>query len=62
MTARQDAALPDLAEERRKARFGNRLGRMARPAEIAETIAFLTSDRASFYVGAAVVVDGGKLA
>lgn len=62
MTARQDAASPGLAEERRRTRFGNRLGRMARPAEIAETIAFLASDRGSFYIGSAVVVDGGKLA
>jgi NAD(P)-dependent dehydrogenase (short-subunit alcohol dehydrogenase family) len=62
MTARQDAEAPGLAEQRRRNRFGNRLGRMAQAAEIAETIAFLASDRASFYVGAAVVVDGGKLA
>jgi NAD(P)-dependent dehydrogenase (short-subunit alcohol dehydrogenase family) len=62
MTARQDAAWPELTEERRKAGFNNRLGRMALAGEIAETIAFLASERASFYVGAAVVVDGGKLA
>jgi NAD(P)-dependent dehydrogenase (short-subunit alcohol dehydrogenase family) len=62
MTARQDAESPARAAERRRAGFNNRLGRMATPAEIAETIAFLASERASFYVGSSVVVDGGKLA
>lgn len=62
MTARQDAASPDLAARRRSNRFGNHLGRMGRPDEIAETIAFLASERASFYIGSVVVVDGGKLA
>lgn len=35
------------------------LGRIAQPVEIAETIAFLTSERASFITGALLSVDGG---
>ncbi len=38
------------------------LGRVASPAEIAEVILFLLSDRASFMTGAEVRVDGGLLA
>ena len=38
------------------------LGRVARPAEVAEAIAFLASERASFITGVALPVDGGLLA
>jgi NAD(P)-dependent dehydrogenase (short-subunit alcohol dehydrogenase family) len=38
------------------------LGRAAAPKEIAETIVFLASDRASYLNGAVVPVDGGRLA
>ncbi len=37
-------------------------GRIARPEEIAEVIAFLLSDAASFVTGAEIDVDGGMLA
>jgi NAD(P)-dependent dehydrogenase (short-subunit alcohol dehydrogenase family) len=38
------------------------LGRVAQPREVAEAIAFLVSDRASFITGIALPVDGGLLA
>jgi len=38
------------------------IGRSARPEEIAETIIFLASSRASFMTGAIVMVDGGYTA
>ena len=38
------------------------LGRRAQPREIAEVVAFLLSDKASFMTGETVRVDGGMLA
>ena len=38
------------------------LGRVGRPEEIANTIAFLASEKASFITGASYSVDGGKAA
>ncbi len=35
------------------------IGRFARPAEVADVVAWLASDRSSFVVGAAISVDGG---
>jgi NAD(P)-dependent dehydrogenase (short-subunit alcohol dehydrogenase family) len=40
---------------------GHPLGRVARPEEVAEAIAFLAGDRASFITGIALPVDGGLL-
>ncbi len=40
----------------------NPLGRMGRPEEVAEVVAWLCSDASSFVVGAALPVDGGATA
>ncbi len=37
------------------------IGRIGRPAEVAELICFLASDRSSFMTGSVVVVDGGLI-
>ncbi len=48
------AVLDGLAKERLK--------RMGTPEEIAQTIVFLASDKASFITGVSYLVDGGKTA
>lgn len=54
----------DQSQEAQMAEWGHShpLGRVAKAEEVAEVIAFLASDRASFITGAQVVVDGGLLA
>jgi NAD(P)-dependent dehydrogenase (short-subunit alcohol dehydrogenase family) len=59
MTQRNIAA-GNVDEARIKARIP--LGRLARPADVADAISFLLGDRASFITGQSLYVDGGWLA
>ncbi|HEX3330500.1 MAG TPA: SDR family oxidoreductase [Gaiellales bacterium] len=55
---------PDMSREEALRREGELapIGRVAQPSEIAEVVAFLLSDRASFVTGAQIIADGGAMA
>ena len=59
MVRRYFEAHADPAQARRAVQSAYPLGRIAEPAEVAEVIAFLVSDAASFVNGAPIPVDGG---
>ena len=50
------------AEKKAALVSGVPLKRVGKPEEIAQTIVFVASDKASFITGASIAVDGGKLA
>lgn len=55
--------LKDLPEGQRQQIAGwIPVGRMGRPEEVATAVAWLLSDKSSFITGAALAIDGGKLA
>jgi 3-oxoacyl-[acyl-carrier protein] reductase len=56
-----DMVEPILAWTESKGLAVNPLRRVAQPEEIAELIAFLVSDRASYITGSVVAIDGGEL-
>jgi NAD(P)-dependent dehydrogenase (short-subunit alcohol dehydrogenase family) len=53
-----------LTSEEAKARIMSRtpMRRLGEPSEIADTVAYLASDAASYITGEIVVVDGGRMA
>lgn len=52
----------DPAAELRSLELLHPMGRLAEPSEIADVVAWLVSDSASFVTGAAIPVDGGYTA
>ena len=57
-----DTGLTDAAPAEQRELFASRvpMGRMGRPEELAELVAWLSSDRCSFSTGAAFDVSGGR--
>jgi NAD(P)-dependent dehydrogenase (short-subunit alcohol dehydrogenase family) len=49
-----------MLDDATQGRLSDTFGRLGEPAEVADVVAFLVSDQASFMTGAEVVVDGGQ--
>jgi NAD(P)-dependent dehydrogenase (short-subunit alcohol dehydrogenase family) len=59
MLDREMALFSNPEESRKKVVTDHPIGRMAKPEEIAEAVLFLASERSSFVLGEALIVDGG---
>jgi len=49
-----------MLDETTQSRLTSTFGRLGEPAEVANVVAFLVSDKASFMTGSEIVVDGGQ--
>jgi NAD(P)-dependent dehydrogenase (short-subunit alcohol dehydrogenase family) len=60
--ANLDAAQQKISEERALAQATARvpMGRLATPGEVADTVAYLASDRASYVTGTIMTMDGAQ--
>lgn len=58
---KKELGVKDEEEARRLATKKNALGRFGRPEELANAIAFLCSERASYITGVSLNLDGGRL-
>ena len=58
---KKELGVTDEEEARRLATKKNALGRFGKPEELANAIAFLCSERASYITGVSLNLDGGRL-
>jgi meso-butanediol dehydrogenase/(S,S)-butanediol dehydrogenase/diacetyl reductase len=62
MVHRSASTVPDPAAFWKMLRDGHPIGRVGTPAEVADLFVFLASDRATFFTGSIVMLDGGYTA